>query len=84
MRFTIVVDGFVIAGNKINMHVGGNRVSTVSDDSPNGRGRGKRERESNICFAYLAAFLRLLWGNCSAHDVPHVNRMCYFLLQDIV
>lgn len=47
-------------------------------------GEGEGEGESDICFAYLAAFLRLLWGNCSAHDVPHVNRMCYFLLQDIV
>lgn len=48
MRFTIVVDGFVIAGNKINMHVGGNRVSTVSDDSPNGSGRGREKRATSV------------------------------------
>lgn len=85
MRFTIVVDGFVIAGNKINMHVGANRVSSVADDSPNatrdGAGAvGARERHL-FCISrcVFASFMGKL-----QHDVRRVNRMCYFLLQDNV
>jgi len=33
MHFTIVVDGFVIVGNKINMHVGGNSSDDISTES---------------------------------------------------
>lgn len=94
MHFTIVVDGFVIVSNKINMHVGTTVLMTVrTAKHQQQRQHRPHQRHAttcgDICFAYqrchrmaAEAFLRLSWQLLL--DLRHVNRMYYFLLEDIV